>query len=600
MNRDTVTLPISILLWAAMIAIAVLVRPPLPVDETRYLAVAWEMWLRGDWLVPHLNGEPYHHKPPLMFWLINLTWTFFGVSSEAARLIAPLFSILTLWATTALARALWPERSLVAGLTPLILVGGLFWAIFSTLTMFDMMLSAFTALALWGALIAWRTGSDTGFVIFAVATGLGVLTKGPVIVVHVLPALLLAPLWGPMLGNIVNSRQPRGGWKKWYIASFLAVLGAAAIGLAWAIPAAISGGDDFAYAIFWGQSAGRVVDSFAHARPWWFYLAVLPAMALPWLIWSRFWAGLWGEAKQKSNIGPYAFLVCWVGPALAVFSVISGKNPHYMLPEYSALALILAAALARSVPVDGDNPTTKAPWYDRLPYVFLAFAGIVVFAAQFLNMVRDKPAWWSDPIEGSWGLVIAGLAIVAFLLASNRVARRVLITASLTAAFVITLHVALTPMLHTMLDLRPLAKQLSDWQQAGRGLAHFGKYHGKFQFLGRLEQPMTVIGVEPNDVESFMADNPNGIIVSYHRFVPTEAEPVQVYPFRSYFITVWNVADVAHDPLIVGRKGEHEVPTLEPTEAQPEVVPEITPEPEVNDQPENNLPESTPESASGT
>jgi hypothetical protein len=47
--------------------------PVLPIDETRYLAVAWEMRLHGDFLVPHLNGAPYSDKPPLLFWLINAT-----------------------------------------------------------------------------------------------------------------------------------------------------------------------------------------------------------------------------------------------------------------------------------------------------------------------------------------------------------------------------------------------------------------------------------------------------------------------------------------------------------------------------------------------
>src|SRR6218665_1598985 len=48
--------------------LALCVRGPLPVDETRYLAVAWEMWDRGSFLLPLLNGEPYAHKPPLLFW----------------------------------------------------------------------------------------------------------------------------------------------------------------------------------------------------------------------------------------------------------------------------------------------------------------------------------------------------------------------------------------------------------------------------------------------------------------------------------------------------------------------------------------------------
>ena len=42
-------------LWILVMAVAVFTRPPLPVDETRYLAVAWDMWLSGDYLVPHLN-----------------------------------------------------------------------------------------------------------------------------------------------------------------------------------------------------------------------------------------------------------------------------------------------------------------------------------------------------------------------------------------------------------------------------------------------------------------------------------------------------------------------------------------------------------------
>jgi 4-amino-4-deoxy-L-arabinose transferase-like glycosyltransferase len=43
--------------------VSLLTRSLIPVDETRYTSVAWEMWLRGDYLVPHLNGATYSHKP---------------------------------------------------------------------------------------------------------------------------------------------------------------------------------------------------------------------------------------------------------------------------------------------------------------------------------------------------------------------------------------------------------------------------------------------------------------------------------------------------------------------------------------------------------
>lgn len=51
--------------------ISLFLRPLIAVDETRYITVAWEMWDRGQFLVPYLNGEFYDHKPPALFWLIH-------------------------------------------------------------------------------------------------------------------------------------------------------------------------------------------------------------------------------------------------------------------------------------------------------------------------------------------------------------------------------------------------------------------------------------------------------------------------------------------------------------------------------------------------
>jgi 4-amino-4-deoxy-L-arabinose transferase-like glycosyltransferase len=103
-----------ILLWALLLVCGLLTRPPIPIDETRYLGVAWEMWLRGDLLVPYLLGEPYHHKPPLLFWGMHLGWWMFGVSEWWARSVAPLFALGTLVLSVKTARVLWPERGDIA------------------------------------------------------------------------------------------------------------------------------------------------------------------------------------------------------------------------------------------------------------------------------------------------------------------------------------------------------------------------------------------------------------------------------------------------------------------------------------------------------
>ena len=178
-------------LWLVLVIAALTTRPLLPVDETRYLAVAWEMWTGGDRLVPHLNGLPYSDKPPLLFWLINLGWWFFGVSETVGRLVSPLFALASLFATAGLARLLWPQAVSVRLLAPWVVLGSLVWTGTATLSMFDVMLMFFTIIALTGVVVAARATAGlgrtrrsyawfiTGWLLFGVGAGFGGAVKGP-------------------------------------------------------------------------------------------------------------------------------------------------------------------------------------------------------------------------------------------------------------------------------------------------------------------------------------------------------------------------------------------------------------------------------------
>ena len=56
-------------------------------DYVRHAEVAREMIRSGEWVVPHLNGEVYIDKPPLVFWLIALPSSIYGgVTPFLARL----------------------------------------------------------------------------------------------------------------------------------------------------------------------------------------------------------------------------------------------------------------------------------------------------------------------------------------------------------------------------------------------------------------------------------------------------------------------------------------------------------------------------------
>src|SRR3970040_3158278 len=56
-------------------------------DEPRYAQVSKEMRDSGNFIVPHLNSEPYPDKPPLLFWLINVFSIPFGkITALSSRL----------------------------------------------------------------------------------------------------------------------------------------------------------------------------------------------------------------------------------------------------------------------------------------------------------------------------------------------------------------------------------------------------------------------------------------------------------------------------------------------------------------------------------
>ena len=325
-------------LWLGLLAASLICRPPLPVDETRYLSVAWEMWQQHQFLVPHVNGQPYSHKPPLLFWVIQAGWKMFGVNTWSARLTAPLFGLFTILLTIRLAIELWPERTESTWLIPYLFLATLFWSFYATLTMFDMLVSFFALLA-WVAL--WVSRQQVHYLsvwcLFAVATGFGLLSKGPVIFIYILPSALLAPWWMEKARSI--------SWFRWYLGLTTALTTGIIIALLWAIPAAYAGGREYGRAIFLGQTTGRLLHSFAHARPWYWYLLFMPLLLFPWSFCQRAWRVMLSMTMEPQT----RFCLSIFGPGIFLFSMISGKQIHYLLPLIPAFLLLLFQAMSENL-----------------------------------------------------------------------------------------------------------------------------------------------------------------------------------------------------------------------------------------------------------
>ena len=198
--------------------------------------------------------------------------------------------------------------------------------------------------------------------------GLGLLTKGPVMLLHVVFPWLLGPLWSDW------ADQHRA---RWYGRGALSLLGGFAMLLAWALPAGWSGGEAYRQRLFFTQTAGRVVKAFDHAEPWYWYVPMLPVLLFPFSGWPRVWVAL---AALRRPLEPgVRFALCWLLPVFVAFSLISGKQLYYPLPEFGGMALLMAGAIVA---------------------------------------LRERhPALSHNAWLGTWPLGVAGIALAVFLFA---------------------------------------------------------------------------------------------------------------------------------------------------------------------------------------
>ncbi|MSQ80742.1 MAG: hypothetical protein EXR41_03400 [Candidatus Methylopumilus sp.] len=483
---------IIVIIASLMLSVAMIGRHYIPPDETRYLSVAWDMWLHHDYLVPHLNHLPYSHKPPLLFWLINFGWFIFGINDWWPRAIPFFFSLGSIFLTKKIADKLCVKNNQVGNIAAILLLANSVWAVYSSALMFDMMLTFFTCLGIYGMLISLKEKKSYGFLYLTIAFAGGLLAKGPTILLQILPLALTAPWW---------SAKKNIPWKFWYRSFTTSFLVGVAILLCWAIPAGISGGAQYQHDIFWGQTANRIVNSFAHNRPQWWYLEMAPLLIFPWFFVPSFWRSLFQLSIKKMNEG-FRFGLAWFFPVFIVFSFISGKQAHYLLPIYPALALLIASEFDR---------IKKIQWYDHVSLVLPLIVAGGLFYYLSLTHYFNEMAPWIKSLPIANGLV---LIVGAFLLLLWPTKNQIHFLWKLVAANILVIGVLFIGVIHqtgNAYDLRELSYTLKGMEDKKLPLAYLGNYAGQFDFIGRLNNPPKVLtGAQLLD---WTKSNPEGRVI---------------------------------------------------------------------------------------
>jgi 4-amino-4-deoxy-L-arabinose transferase-like glycosyltransferase len=262
------------LLFLAPAALLFYARPGCPLQEPqepRYAEIARQMQATDSLVVPVYHGTPYLDKPPLLYWLVMASYALFGVHDWAARLVPSTAGFLCVLIVYGWARQATNSRAA--------LLGALCLCLSPRFVQLERLLTMDALLCLW-VILAWAAAhaavqhgllSGRWWLASALASGLGLLSKGPVaLVLVVMPVLVY---------QVLDRRSARPRLIPWLL--YLTVALASAAPWFLAVQARCP---EFAGYFFVHHHVDRFREPFDHGEPFWFYVPELLVGLFPWTL----------------------------------------------------------------------------------------------------------------------------------------------------------------------------------------------------------------------------------------------------------------------------------------------------------------------------
>src|SRR3954451_23336964 len=361
MSRINSTVTKYAILFFACVLFHILGTWSLPLidrDEPRFAEASREMIERGNYIVPYFNDQLRLDKPPLTYWLQVGSYHVFGENDFAARFPSSIAAALTALLIFAWGRRTGEEK--VGWWAAIIFTLSLQTFVHAKAAVADMWLVLFVTLASWagyelfqsptlkqGAAVArppWAIWKSP-FLVFYLALALGFLAKSPI-------------AWTPLLTVAVLIIHRR----KWQLLGhykfFRGILLMLVVVALWGIPALIQTHGEFFTVGIGRHVVGRSLMTMeGHgASSLGMYMLLLPfyfvtvfisffpwSIKLPWLV-----RNLWRNRKAGVDVPGYSgtlldtYLLSGIAVIFVIFTLVSTKLPHYTLPAFPLLSLLLA------------------------------------------------------------------------------------------------------------------------------------------------------------------------------------------------------------------------------------------------------------------
>lgn len=339
---------------AALLALALVIYllgnnlfPLVDRDEPRYAQASRQMLESGDWITPRYLDELRLKKPILIYWLQASAMRLLGPTDFAARLPSAIAAVLTLGVFASVGprmvgqrRALWTVFIFATMLMPTYL---------AKVCMTDAVLNLFIAAAMLVLFAIWiGTVRPWMLIVMGLVIGASLLTKGPPVFLFL--GMTLLALW--VLGLTVSRETPSLAIAPRSLVPrvFLWTLVVLGLALGVCVPWVIALNDAHPgalQAMFMSEVVKRGSEAQeGHSGPPGFYFATFWATAFPWCL---FWpAAIWNGWKRRHVPWIRFCLAAVLGPWVFL-EIYQTKLPHYWLPSYPFVALLISDVLVRAI-----------------------------------------------------------------------------------------------------------------------------------------------------------------------------------------------------------------------------------------------------------